>query len=200
MTGSPPGAATNIHEPQCTQITCQLSLAIRLWHYNYSRVTPTTPECRNLATPLSRRLNFMRISALENHYSAIDDGVYVTTQVQPADIAALPEQGFAWLVNHRPDGEEPGQPSAQAIIEAAEAAGLKCVPAPVRGLPDAEAVAATAGVLKAMQPGEKVLMFCRSGMRSSAAWAMARALDGVPADELRAKAAAAGYDLSRLPL
>lgn len=132
--------------------------------------------------------------------SAIEEGVFVRGQLQRGDIADLPKLGFAWLVNHRPDGEEPGQPTADEISKAAAAAGLGVLHAPVRGLPDAQAVAATARVLNGLKPGEKVLMFCRSGMRSSAAWAMARALEGVPADELRAKAAAAGYDLSRLPL
>ena len=137
---------------------------------------------------------------MPHHYSAIDDAVFVSGQLRPADIAELAAQGFAWLVNHRPDGEEPGQPASDEVSTAAAAAGVSVVHAPVRGLPDAEAVAATARVLAGLKPGEKVLMFCRSGMRSSAAWAMARALDGVPTEELRAKTLAAGYDLSRVPL
>lgn len=137
---------------------------------------------------------------MQHPYSAIDEGVFVAGQIHPDDLPALAAQGFAWLVNHRPDGEEPGQPSARDVSEAAESLGLTVIHAPVRGLPDAQAVAATARVLDARKPGEKVLMFCRSGMRSSAAWAMVRVLEGVPADELRAKAAAAGYDLSRVPL
>ncbi len=137
---------------------------------------------------------------MTHHYSAIDDGVFVSGQLRPENVGELTAQGFAWLVNHRPDGEEPGQPSAAAVSEAASLAGMKVVHAPVRGLPDADAVAATSRVLAALKPGEKVLMFCRSGMRSSAAWAMARAREGIPPDELRARAAAAGYDLSRVPL
>ena len=137
---------------------------------------------------------------MKDHYSAIDDTVSVSGQVQPSNISGLSKHGFAWLVNHRPDGEEPGQPSAGSLGAAAETEGLRYLHAPVRGLPEDEAVAATARVLASLGPGEKVLMFCRSGMRSSAAWAMARARAGVPADELRARAAAAGYDLSRLPL
>ncbi len=137
---------------------------------------------------------------MTHHFSAIDDGIFVSGQVRPSDIGELAAQGFAWLVNHRPDGEEPGQPSAREVAAAAEAAGLKTLHAPVRGLPDAGAVAATAAVLAGLNSGEKVLMFCRSGMRSSAAWAMVRAGQGVPADDLRAKAASAGYDLSRVPL
>lgn len=137
---------------------------------------------------------------MPHHYSAIEDGVFVSGQLQPENAGELAARGFAWLVNHRPDGEEPGQPSAAAVAEAASLAGIKVVNAPVRGLPDADAVTATAQVLAALKPGEKVLMFCRSGMRSSAAWAMARAQEGVAVDDLRAKAAAAGYYLSRLPL
>ena len=137
---------------------------------------------------------------MPHHYSAIDDAVFVSGQVALSDIPELAGQGFAWLVNHRPDGEEPGQPTAREVAEAAEAAGVRTLHAPVRGLPEAGVVTATAAVLAGLNPGEKVLMFCRSGMRSSAAWAMARAQQGVPADELRAKASAAGYDLSRVPL
>jgi uncharacterized protein (TIGR01244 family) len=41
-----------------------------------------------------------------------------------------------------------------------------------------------------------VLAFCRSGTRSTYLWALARARLGDDAEELSAKAAAAGYDLS----
>lgn len=137
---------------------------------------------------------------MTHRYSALDDAAFVSGQLDPRDAAELAGQGFTRLVNHRPDAEEPGQPSHFAVAEAAAAVGISCIHAPIRGLPDADAVAATAQVLAALQPGEKVLMFCRSGMRSSAAWAMTRRREGVDAEGLRARAAAAGYDLSRLPL
>ena len=108
--------------------------------------------------------------------------------------------GFSCLVNHRPDGEEPGQPSASEIAAAAQLAGLRVVHAPVRGLPDEAAVAATRAVIDSLGPDEKALFFCRSGMRSAAAWAMAERLRGVEPDVLRTAAAEAGYDLGRVPL
>jgi hypothetical protein len=37
-------------------------------------------------------------------------------------------------------------------------------------------------------------------MRSASAWAMSERLKGAGADELRAAAAEAGYDLARVPL
>jgi len=112
----------------------------------------------------------------------------------------LQEHGFASLVNHRPDSEEGGQPASESIRIAAEAAGLRYVHLPVSGMPDAAAVQGTADVLAALQPGEKVLMFCRSGMRSTAAWALARRSQGADPDALREAAANAGYDLSCLSL
>jgi uncharacterized protein (TIGR01244 family) len=126
--------------------------------------------------------------------------VWVTGQVWPADIPGLRTAGYAWLVNHRPDGEEPGQPSASELENAAAAAGLRMVHAPARGLPDAAAVEATRTVLDSMAPGDKAVFFCRSGMRSAAAWAMARRLAGADPDRLREAAAAAGYDLGGVPL
>lgn len=116
------------------------------------------------------------------------------------EISALSDAGVRWVVNHRPDHEEAGQPTSEDLANAAQAAGLHYVHAPVRGMPDPAAVTATAAVLEAMRPGEKAVFFCRSGMRSAAAWAMAKRSRGGDADMLRAQALKAGYDLSRLPL
>ncbi|MDP3405561.1 MAG: TIGR01244 family sulfur transferase [Brevundimonas sp.] len=128
-------------------------------------------------------------------------GILVSPQVSPDDLADLAGAGVRVLVSHRPDGEEPGQPSAHNMAGAAAAAGLRFVHIPVSGMPDAAAVSQTADVLKTLGTGEAILMFCRSGTRSTVAWALAmRALGRGEPDELRAAAAAAGYDLSRLPL
>ena len=125
--------------------------------------------------------------------------VWVSPQIAPAQLPEIAAAGFAWLVNHRPDDEEPGQPSSDQMRAAAAGAGLSYRHAPVRGLPDDAAVRATRDALDAAAD-RKILMFCRSGTRSSAAWAMAERLSGADPEALRAAAAAAGYDLSRLPL
>ena len=126
--------------------------------------------------------------------------VSVTSQVFPGDLEALRAAGYGCMVNHRPDGEEPGQPAAAALARAAEAAGMRVVHAPARGLPDDAAVAATRAMLDSMGPDDRAVFFCRSGMRSAAAWAMAERLAGADPERLREAAAAAGYDLSRVPL
>lgn len=70
----------------------------------------------------------------------------------------------------------------------------------MQGFSDSAAIAATRAALDAMKQDDKVLFFCRSGMRSVAAWAMAGRLAGADPDSLREAAAAAAYDLSRVPL
>lgn len=130
----------------------------------------------------------------------ISSQVWVTGQVLPDDLVGLRAAGFTWLVNHRPDSEEPGQPSASEMARAGAQAGLRVVHAPAHGLPDAAAVQATRDTLDALGPDDKAVFFCRSGMRSAAAWAMAERLAGGEPDLLRDAAAAAGYDLSRVPL
>lgn len=124
----------------------------------------------------------------------LEDGVHVAGQIAPEDMAALKAAGFAAIVNNRPDGEEPGQPSAAAIAAAAGAAGLSCRHIPVAGGLREEDVAAMADALAAAEG--PLLAFCRSGTRSAFLWALARVRDGVPGDTLARRAAAAGYDLA----
>ena len=129
---------------------------------------------------------------------ALNDHIWLSGQISPDVLAETAARlGFRKVVNNRPDHEEPGQPTGAEIRAAADAAGLAYLDAPVRGLPDAETVSRVAEFLS---DGAPTLLFCRSGMRSAATWAMAQAGQGADADELRALAGAAGYDLSRLPL
>lgn len=133
-------------------------------------------------------------------FHALSAAVAVSGQISAADMAECRREGVTVILNHRPDGEEPAQPAGARIEAAARAAGLGYVAAPIRGLPDPAAVAATAAVLAGLGPDDRVLMFCRSGMRSTAAWAMAERARGADADDLRAQAAAAGYDIRAVPL
>lgn len=126
--------------------------------------------------------------------------VFVSGQLTVEDMASFAGLGFSQVVNHRPDDEEPGQPSAAALAQAAQASGMVLIHAPVRRQPQPAAVEATRQVLDALGSHGKAVFFCRSGLRSAAAWAMAERLNGADADELRAAAAAAGYDLGQLPL
>lgn len=123
--------------------------------------------------------------------------VWTSPQLPPEALAELAASGVRRIISNRPDGEDPGQPTAAEMEDAARQAGLDFHSIPVTGLPSA-AQAAAVGELLA--DGRPTVMFCRSGTRSAAAWAMAERNRGVDAEELRAAAAGAGYDLSRLPL
>ena len=131
-------------------------------------------------------------------FKTLAPGVLVSGQIDLDDLKTAAAKGVTRVVNNRPDHEEAGQPSSAEIEAAARAAGLAYVHAPVRGMPDAAAVASVA---EALADGASTLLYCRSGMRSASAWALAMAASGrMEADDIRAAAAGAGYDLSRLPL
>lgn len=130
-------------------------------------------------------------------FRTLSDTVRVAPQIALSDMAQAAELGVTTIVSNRPDGEDPGQPTAAEVAEAAEAAGLRFVHAPVSGFPDEAAITAVGEVLAR---GEPVLMFCRSGTRSAMTWALAMRRAGADADSLRDAGARAGYDLSRLPL
>lgn len=123
--------------------------------------------------------------------------ISVSAQLAPDDMPGIAAAGFGRVISNRPDGEDPGQPSAATMEAAARASGLGFVWIPVTGLPGPDQVAAVAASLA---DGVPTVMFCRSGMRSTAAWALAQRQAGAEPDALRETAAAAGYDIGRVPL
>lgn len=130
----------------------------------------------------------------------LDDRISVSGQILPTDLSDLRATGVSLVINNRPEREEAGQPTGAEIEAAARYAGLRYLAIPIQGMPDAQAVAATAAALHDLAPGEGALLYCRSGMRSAMVWALAERSRGAVAEDLRAAAAAAGYDLSRIAL
>jgi uncharacterized protein (TIGR01244 family) len=123
----------------------------------------------------------------------LDDRVLVSGQVAPHEVAGLAEQGVTVLVNNRPDGEDPGQPSAAAIEEAAAAAGIRYHFVPiVRGIGPAD-VEEMQKALRAAEGG-KLLAFCRSGTRSALAVGLAKREEGASAEEVQRTLTEAGFD------
>ena len=120
----------------------------------------------------------------------LDAQTLVSGQIRPEEVAGL---GVALVVNNRPDGEEPGQPLSAEIEAAALAAGIDYRHIPVAGRFNGDDVIAMADALNASSG--KVLLFCRTGTRSTFLWALARSERGAAADGIVAAAAAAGYDL-----
>jgi uncharacterized protein (TIGR01244 family) len=126
----------------------------------------------------------------------INDHVSVAPQILPEDLPAIKAAGFTTIVNNRPDGEAPGQPTGAEIRAAAEAAGLgyREIPLGRQGV-SMEMVEATREAID--ESAGPILCYCRSGTRSTTLWALSQA-GRVPADEIISAAANAGYDVSHL--
>jgi uncharacterized protein (TIGR01244 family) len=123
----------------------------------------------------------------------LDERTWVSGQIAPHEVAGLAAQGVTVLVNNRPDFEEPGQPLASEMEAAAQEAGIayRFVPI-IRGIGPAD----VEEMQKAMrETGDgKLLAFCRSGMRSALACALAHREEGASRDEVEQRLAEAGFD------
>jgi uncharacterized protein (TIGR01244 family) len=128
-------------------------------------------------------------------FRRVNDRLSVSAQLSVADVANAKAMGFKTLINNRPDGEAPDQPTSAEIEAAAKAAGLNYLYIPVRGIsPDVAEQACTA-IESSEAP---VLAFCRSGNRSISCYALGQRMQGRDRDELVRMGADAGYDLSNL--
>lgn len=126
----------------------------------------------------------------------INDHVSVSGQIQPADVAALKAAGFVAIINNRPDGEAPDQPSGEAIQKAAQDAGLAYHHIPMgRDGVSPDMVERTRSALEGS--AGPVFCYCRSGTRSTTLWALSQA-GAMPAEDIIAAAGSAGYDMSHL--
>lgn len=123
----------------------------------------------------------------------LDDRTLVSGQIAPHEVAGLAEQGVTVLINNRPDGEEPGQPLASEIEDAAARAGIAYRFVPItRGIGPAD-VETMQEALREAEEG-KLLAFCRSGTRSALAVALARRKQGASAEEVSNCLVSAGFD------
>ncbi len=125
----------------------------------------------------------------------LDDRTLVSGQIAPHEVAGLAERGVTVLVNNRPDGEDPNQPPASAIEEAAAQAGMiyRFVPI-IRGIGPADVEAMQEAMQEAQ--GGTLLAFCRSGTRSAFVCALARREGGASGEEVEQRLIDAGFDPS----
>lgn len=128
-------------------------------------------------------------------FRRVTEDFSVSPQIDPADLAVAAAQGFTLVINNRPDGEVPDQPTSAEMEAAARAAGMDYVHIPVVGSPTQDQV--DANRLAIEDADGPVLAFCRSGTRSIVTWSLGQALSGVRSrSELAALGRGAGYDLS----
>lgn len=127
----------------------------------------------------------------------LDERTLVDGQITVEDIAELKAMGVTHIVNNRPDDEDVGQPSSDELEAAAEAAGLTYWHIPIaRGMGPSSVEAMRDAIREAEAEGGKLFAFCRSGNRSTLAWAVAKSEDGTPREELERCAESAGFSLA----
>jgi uncharacterized protein (TIGR01244 family) len=94
----------------------------------------------------------------------ITEDYSVSGQIQPEEIAAIKAAGFKSVICNRPDDEQPGQPSADTVKAAVEAAGLAFRYIPViSGQITAQNVEDQAEALDELEG--PIFAYCRSGAR-----------------------------------
>lgn len=126
----------------------------------------------------------------------ITEDFTVSPQIEVGDVKAIVGEGFKSILCNRPDGEEFGQCASVEIELAAEAAGLAFRDVPIISgqVTEADMAAFRAALDELPRP---VLAYCRSGTRCTMLWSITQ-MGQMPAEDIVAAAAEAGYDMSGL--
>ena len=91
--------------------------------------------------------------------------MYFSPQISPSSVEHLSDQGIKTILCCRPDDEDPGQPSFEAVQHAAAEAGLRAFYVPVApGAYGADNVAALKQILAEAET--PIIAYCRSGKRA----------------------------------
>jgi len=123
----------------------------------------------------------------------LTDEVSVAEQIAITDIIKIKALGFNTIVNNRPDGEIPNQPTSEEMKAATLAAGLEYFYIPMgREGASEQLINDTKKVLK--NNSGATLCYCRTGNRSTILWALSQS-DKLDKDEIIKIADAAGYDI-----
>ncbi len=125
-------------------------------------------------------------------------GVTAAGALTRDNIEALAAAGTKVIVNNRPDGEDPGQITADEARGVCATHGIAYhhIPFVAATLTRAD-VDAFATVLKGADG--PLVAHCRSGTRSTMIWALTRLSEGADPEALVALGARNGVDISALP-
>ncbi|PWG03039.1 TIGR01244 family sulfur transferase [Sphingosinicella humi] len=105
----------------------------------------------------------------------LSDQLATGPQVRPEQLREIAASGFVGVINNRPDGEAPDQPSSLELEAEAKRVGLAYwhVPVVPGAMTDSDIRAFAAALGEADGP---VLAFCRTGNRSTALWKASQAV------------------------
>lgn len=93
-------------------------------------------------------------------------GVYVSEQLSVEDISQAKAEGFVTIVCNRPDGEGGHQITSATLAAVADEHGLEFVYMPMTSPSDAPGLVCQ--IAPILQSQGDVLLYCRSGRRSTA--------------------------------
>jgi sulfide:quinone oxidoreductase len=126
----------------------------------------------------------------------ITEHLLVSPQITVADVAEAAHQKIGSIINNRPDGEAPDQPTSAQIEAAAAELGLayRYIPVVPGQFSDADIAAFASALAELNGP---VLAFCRTGTRAISLWALSQSND-LATKEILDTAQEAGYDLTAL--
>lgn len=133
-----------------------------------------------------------KLTRIANH-------LFLASQLRPENMSFLRSRRIRAIVDMRPDGEAPDQPTSAEMRSAATATHIEFhyIPVPHESLPD-EAVASLQAALE-KDAGQTVL-YCRTGRRAVRLFALASASreDGPDADEILSLVRTAGFNADDL--
>jgi uncharacterized protein (TIGR01244 family) len=107
------------------------------------------------------------------HLVSVSNRVVITSQIRPDDILRLQQKGYRLLVDVRPDGEEPNQPTSAELREAADGQRMDFIyiPVPHDTIPE-EAVHK---LQVALSSYKSAVLYCRTGRRAARLFALEEA-------------------------
>ncbi len=121
--------------------------------------------------------------------------VFVSSQILPAHIEALAEQGVMTIINNRPDMEVPLQPLSNDMSDAAIASGIDYAFIPMAGHLTSGLIDAAINAYENMP--RPIFAYCASGTRSTILWCFAH-VKSLGVDGVLDGAAKAGYNLEHI--
>jgi uncharacterized protein (TIGR01244 family) len=126
------------------------------------------------------------------NFIKLSESLGVSGQIRLEDLATIAAEGYKVVVNNRPDGEQPGQPTSAEVAAAALQAGLEYHHMPV-GHADFPGADFDSFAQMVDNPQQPVFAFCRSGTRCANLWVACRPEAEV--EDAIAVAQRSGFDL-----
>ena len=126
----------------------------------------------------------------------VTDKLWISPHPAAADMDEMKKHGIVQIINNRPDGEEPGQPTAKNSAAAAGKLGMNYVHIPV--VPGEATIEDVRAFQKACSAADgPVLAHCKTGTRSLTLFAIGEVLDGaMNVGEIDSLGRSSGVDLS----